>query len=181
MTATKRCGFAFVKGTKPLPHRVWSLVFCVFSCVHVQCLQPCKDLWETRKVLSPKSCEVRKCVRVCTCVCAYVCGCATLSGSVTPPAAKSCFCWHGDVVFFSWNTNEHSCVLKLMCVLNSMFVSFWMYTCESVHWLCVSFVCGPKWLVVKPVAGVFKLVFHHSSWSILQAGRLTGWLVGNTE
>uniref|UniRef100_A0A671W394 Anosmin 1b n=1 Tax=Sparus aurata TaxID=8175 RepID=A0A671W394_SPAAU len=24
---------------------------------HLQCLQPCKDLWETRKVLSPKSCE----------------------------------------------------------------------------------------------------------------------------
>lgn len=33
------------------------LVWCENHRRCAQCLQPCKDLWETRKVLSPKSCE----------------------------------------------------------------------------------------------------------------------------
>ncbi|XP_068599925.1 anosmin-1b [Brachionichthys hirsutus] len=34
-----------------------ALVWCENHRRCVQCLQPCKDLWETRRVLSPKSCE----------------------------------------------------------------------------------------------------------------------------
>uniref|UniRef100_A0A8C2G1R6 Anosmin 1b n=1 Tax=Cyprinus carpio TaxID=7962 RepID=A0A8C2G1R6_CYPCA len=29
---------------------------------HLQCLQPCKELWETRRALSPKTCEHHECV-----------------------------------------------------------------------------------------------------------------------
>ncbi|XP_044054840.1 anosmin-1b isoform X2 [Siniperca chuatsi] len=38
------------------------LVWCESHRRCAQCLQPCKELWETRKVLSPKSCEQTECV-----------------------------------------------------------------------------------------------------------------------
>ncbi|XP_058495461.1 anosmin-1b isoform X2 [Solea solea] len=38
------------------------LVWCENNRRCAQCLQPCRELWETRKVLSPKSCEQTECV-----------------------------------------------------------------------------------------------------------------------
>ncbi|CAG11608.1 unnamed protein product [Tetraodon nigroviridis] len=36
---------------------------------HRRCAQPCKELWETKRILSPKSCEVRNPMCTCVCVC----------------------------------------------------------------------------------------------------------------
>lgn len=114
-------------------------------------------------------------VHMCACVC------------VSPLVAVSllhvaCFC---TLIFFRdthWNVpamNEHSCVCVFVCHKRA---------CEPLK-VCTSAPSGfygwPLMFFAKPVAVVFRLVFHHNSWSMLLPGLLAvwlaGWLVGNTE
>lgn len=56
------CVFCLSMDLKPIDRTQ----VCLFVCL--QCLQPCKELWETRRALSPKTCEVSLSTEILPCV-----------------------------------------------------------------------------------------------------------------
>lgn len=129
------------------------------------------------KVLWGKKSTVHVCVSVCVPARVYVPSLVAVSLLLHQSFVGVCTSFFSRThAGMSIPVFERVCVL-CMCVclyVTNMFVSIW----TRVHQHHLGFTGGPKCFFAKPVAVVFRLVFHHNSWSMLLPGLLAGWLAG---